>query len=138
MWEFFEHTADTGFEVRAASRPELYAEAARALTALLVERPEAVRAAESRQFQVDAAGGDEADLLHDWLDEILYQYAAHRFIFVRFAIEMSENGIAAEGWGEPLEPERHRPALDVKAITYHQLKVESRAGEWFARVIVDI
>lgn len=136
MWEFFEHTADTGFEVRAASRPELYAEAARALAALLVERPDAVREAESRTLRVEA--DDEVDLLHDWLDEILFQYAARRFIFMRFVIEMSENGIVAEGWGEPLDPERHRPALDVKAITYHQLKVESRPGEWSARVIVDI
>jgi SHS2 domain-containing protein len=136
MFEFIEHTADTGLRVRAATREELFAEAARALYALLLENPADVRPAE--RHEITLAAGDGADLLHDWLDELLFQYSARRLIFVQFQLELEENGLRATVWGEPLDPERHRPSLDIKAITYHQLRVERAGGEWLAEVIVDI
>lgn len=136
MWEVFEHTADVGFRVRAATRRELFQEAARALTALLIEQPETIRPAESRTVRVEAE--DEPDLLHDWLEEILFHYAARHFIFVQFDIVLEENSLEATAWGEPFDPERHSSALDIKAITYHQLRVAREHGEWTAQVIVDI
>jgi hypothetical protein len=84
MFEFIEHTADTGLRVRAATREELFAEAARALYALLLENPADVRPAE--RHEITLAAGDGADLLHDWLDELLFQYSARRLIFVQFQL----------------------------------------------------
>ena len=41
-------------------------------------------------------------------------------------------------YGEPYDPARHVLAHEVKAITYHELKVEKTADGWLAEVIVDI
>jgi SHS2 domain-containing protein len=41
-------------------------------------------------------------------------------------------------WGEPLDRNRHALAHEVKAITYHRLKVEPTDDGWLAEVIVDI
>ena len=40
--------------------------------------------------------------------------------------------------GELVDPERHELEHEVKAITYHGLKVEQQADQWLAEVIVDI
>jgi SHS2 domain-containing protein len=40
--------------------------------------------------------------------------------------------------GEPRDAARHRARLIVKAVTYHQLKIERRGGVWAAEVYLDI
>jgi len=57
---------------------------------------------------------------------------------VKFEVLIDESGLKAVAWGEPLEPERHGRSHEVKAITYHELKVERTADGWLAEVIVDI
>ena len=57
---------------------------------------------------------------------------------VKVDIEVSEAGLKAIAYGEPMDPARHEPAHEVKAITYHDLKVEQTADGWLAEVIVDI
>ena len=39
---------------------------------------------------------------------------------------------------EPFDPDRHSLCHEVKAITYHELKVVPTADGWLAEVIVDI
>ena len=39
---------------------------------------------------------------------------------------------------EPIDPARHMLSHEVKAITYHELKVEPTDDGWLAEVIVDI
>ncbi len=51
---------------------------------------------------------------------------------------MREDGLTGVAWGEPLDHTRHELAHEVKAITYHGLRVERTADGWLAEVIVDI
>ncbi len=51
---------------------------------------------------------------------------------------MGLGGLEAAAWGEPMDPSRHELNHEVKAITYHGLKVEQTADGWLAEVIVDI
>jgi SHS2 domain-containing protein len=37
-----------------------------------------------------------------------------------------------------MDASRHRMEHEVKAITYHGLRLEQTAGGWFAEIIVDI
>jgi SHS2 domain-containing protein len=56
------------------------------------------------------------------------------------APEVDGCGGALDGtaWGEPLDSSRHILSHEVKAITYHGLRVEQQAEGWLAEVIVDI
>lgn len=47
-------------------------------------------------------------------------------------------GVAATAWAEPVDPKRHELDMEIKAITYHGLKVERDGDGWLAEVIVDI
>jgi SHS2 domain-containing protein len=83
--------------------------------------------------------GTEADyLLFDWLNELLYAFESDRMLFARFEVRPDETGLNADAWGEPADPARHELEHEVKAITYHRLRVERTPDGWLAELIVDI
>src|SRR4051812_25646568 len=136
MYETFDHTADLGLRVKAADLGALFADAGMALTACLVENADAVRAETAFAVKLPA---DELDFLFfDWLKALLYQFDAEKLLFSRFDVKVSDAGVEATAWGERLDESRHELAHEVKAITYHGLKVEKTEDGWLAEVIVDI
>lgn len=136
MFEYFDHTADIGICVRAPNLPQLYAEAAAALSGLIVADLGAVQPRESVSLRI--TGADREYLLFDWLNELLYLFEGRRLVLSRFDVKLDEAGLEAEVRGEPFDAGRHRPHHEVKAVTYHELSVRERNGEWEARVILDI
>ncbi len=136
MYEHFEHTADLGLRIRAASLEELFGEAGRALTAALVDPPDSVRPVEPRSIRLEAAERD--DLLHDWLAELLYLFETERLLFSRFEVALPPGELHATAWGERVDPARHPVELEIKAVTYHGLKIEPSPDGWLAEVIVDL
>jgi SHS2 domain-containing protein len=136
MYEFFEHTADLGLRVWAADLDTLFAEAGRALFAAIVADLATIRP--SRQVQI-ALSSEEADyLLFDWLKTLLYHFDVEHLLFGRFACHVSSEGLNGTAWGEPLDRSRHELEHEVKAITYHGLRLEQTPTGWLAEVIVDI
>jgi SHS2 domain-containing protein len=136
MYELFEHTADLGLRATAATLDELFAEAATALFSAIVEDLATVNPATS--LRVDLSGTDREYLLFDWLKELLYRFDAEHLVFCRFEVSVRDDGLTGIAWGEPLDAERHVLSHEVKAITYHELKVVPTADGWLAEVIVDI
>jgi SHS2 domain-containing protein len=136
MYETFDHTADLGLRIRSADLNTLFAEAAEALFSVLVEDLGTV--APARSLSVEIAGDDRAYLLFDWLKELLYHFDAEHLLFSRFEVRVSDEGLTATARGEPLDRARHELSHEVKAITYHGLRVEPTADGWLAEVIVDI
>jgi SHS2 domain-containing protein len=136
MYETFEHTADLGLRVRAADLNTLFAEAASCLFSAIVEDPGTVVARE--QVDVQLPGDDVEYLLFDWLKALLYRFDAEHLLLSRFAVQVGAAGLKGSAWGELLDPARHELAHEVKAITYHGLRVERTGDGWLAEVIVDI
>ncbi|HZY90458.1 MAG TPA: archease [Gemmataceae bacterium] len=136
MHETFEHTADLGLRVRAADLDTLFAEAAQALFAAIVEDAGTVVAA--RRVDVRLPADDREYLLFDWLKALLYHFDADHLLLSRFEVHVGDDGLTGAAWGEPLDRSRHELAHEVKAITYHGLRVERTADGWLAEVIVDI
>jgi SHS2 domain-containing protein len=136
MHEFFEHTADLGLRIRAADLDALFAEAAVALFSAVVEDLDSVRPLQRVDVRLT---GDELEfLLFDWLKELLYRFDAEHLLFGRFEVHVAADGLTAVAWGEPLDRTRHELAHEVKAITYHGLRVEQAPDGWLAEIIVDI
>jgi SHS2 domain-containing protein len=136
MYETFEHTADLGLRIRAADLDTLFVEAAQALFSAVVEDLATVRPLQRFDVQLQ---GDEIDyLLFDWLRELLYHFDAEHLLFGKFEVQVKDDGLTASAWGEPLDRSRHNMEHEVKAITYHGLRVEKIGDQWEAEVIVDI
>ena len=97
---------------------------------------DSIRLSESVSITVE---GDVSDLLlFDWLNELLYIYEVRHLLLCQFEVEFGPSGLVATAQGEPIDPARHALDHEVKAITYHGLKLEQQDGRWLAEVIVDI
>jgi len=136
MYEIFDHTADLGLRIRADDLEGLFAEAARALFSAIVTNPEDVRPAETTAIELEAEQRDE--LLRDWLAELLYLFHAEHRLFAEFTVELDGPRLKATAAGEPIDPTRHDLDSEIKAVTYHGLKVEHDGDGWLAEVIVDL
>lgn len=135
-YRIFDHTADLGVEVTGATLEELYAGAAFALFDLLTDLS-SVRAGVARAIVV--SGEDPADLLVNFLREILYAWNGDRFLMKACRIqEVSPRRLKALLRGEPFDPSRHRIQQEIKAVTYHQASVEKTGDGWMARVVFDV
>jgi SHS2 domain-containing protein len=69
---------------------------------------------------------------------LLYTFDTKRVAFCEFDVKRSPAGLTAIARGEPIDRGRHELHMEVKAITYHGLKVEPDGDGWLAEVIVDI
>jgi SHS2 domain-containing protein len=136
MYETFEHTADLGLRARAPDLDSLFVEAARALFSAIVEDLSTVQLVKTVEVTIPAEDRDL--LLFDWLKSLLYYFDAEHLVLGKFEVHVGPTGLKASAWGEPLDRERHALEHEVKAITYHALKVEQTADGWLAEVIVDI
>ena len=136
MYEYFEHTADIGIHLQSKDWPSLLADAGTALFGLIVADVGTIRPLQSQQVRV--AGTERDYLLFDWLTELLYLFDSQGLVLCRFDVTATEDGVESEVWGEPFDPLRHLPSHEVKAVTYHELRVTQSAEGWQADVIVDI
>lgn len=136
MYETFEHTADIGLRARAADLNCLFAEAARAFFSVIVENPTEVLAV--KEFSVSVEADQIDDLMYDWLAELLYLFDTEHVLLRDFDVTIQDGKVTASVRGEPVDEARHRLDMEVKAITYHELKVERNGDEWLAEVIVDL
>jgi SHS2 domain-containing protein len=81
---------------------------------------------------------DREVLLVEWLNELLYLFETERLLFGRFDISnMNNTGLVARAYGEKIDRSRHELKREIKATTYHMLKVEKKAN-WQVQVLFDI
>ena len=146
-FRILDHTADVGFECRGKTLEELFANAARALVHFFVDLDSIEP---NEEMKIAVTGEDRESLLVNFLSEILFQIDSEARLFSDFEVSIKVSIKVSMGEGESLtavaithgekwDRSRHVPKLLVKAITYHQLEiVERSAGDWYAKVFVDI
>jgi SHS2 domain-containing protein len=135
-FEVLEHTADIGFRATGATAGELFRNAARAMMAIAVD-PSTLSGGEAKAVEV--SGDGYPDLMVNWLSEVLFLFDSNEFAGRDFRVDsIDPNHLLATIIGEPRDPRRHAWELIIKAVTYHQLKVEEGNGYWEAEVFLDI
>jgi tRNA nucleotidyltransferase (CCA-adding enzyme) len=135
-WEHFEHDADIGLRACAGSRGELFQLMGEALTALITD-PERVRSVD--RITVSCKAPDDAMLLVDWLNTLVYEMATRRMLFSDWRVGIDDHELHAEVAGEAVDRARHRPVVEVKGATYTALSVsQDRDGNWHGQCIVDV
>jgi SHS2 domain-containing protein len=136
MYELFEHTADMGLRVRARDLETLFREAAEGLFSIIAgEQP---RSEGSREHAFELQAGSRDDLFFDWLNELLYTSHTERELLRDFEVNIDGMRLEATARGSPLDLAVSDNLREVKAITYHGLKVEPTTDGWLAEVVVDI
>jgi SHS2 domain-containing protein len=136
MYEAFDHTADLGLRVRARDLETLFAEAAAAVFTAIIPDLTSVQPQLCREVRLPL--DDREYLLFDWLKSLLFLFDSEHLLFGRFQVRFDDAGLTGSAWGEPLDRNRHVLEHEVKAITYHGLRLEQNEDCWLAEVIVDI
>ncbi len=136
-YELFDHTADVGVRVRAPSLAELLAPATDGLYAIIGDLVTDGREAELRELEL---GADEpALLLRDYLAEVLGLFEMGRLMVTTVeAREFSQARLAATVQLQRIDMTASTLEREVKAVTYHELRVCRVADGYEATYIVDI
>ena len=136
-YEYIEHTADMGLQVRGKNLSELLTNAAQGLfeTIAVVETID-----ENNSVKIHLTAESVEDLFVAWLDELIFQHETKEIFFKRAAVQQcSETEVSATVYGEPANFDKHEVYTEIKSVTYHQLQVVQKPdGSWFAQVIFDL
>lgn len=135
-FEIIEHPADVGFAAYGRTLEDVFVNAAAAMMSLACE-PAGIE--EREQREIEAAGPDNESLLFAWLAEILALADAEKMFFCRAEVaELSRGRVRGRVHGEKYDKRRHRAGTYLKAVTYHNLRVEPVDDGWRAQVYLDV
>ncbi len=137
-FEYLDHTADVEVRGIGDTVEEAFCAAAAGMFDLMVDLG---KISPRDRFPVEVSAPRLELLLIEWLSTLLGEKEISELIFSRFnaKIDTVPDGfrLSGEGWGEPLDPTRHRPKLEVKGVSYAGLRVEERDGRWIAQCVLD-
>lgn len=141
-YKIVDHTADMGIRVWGKNGPELFVEAARAVTSQIVDM-DTVKRVQKKPVHLEAE--NQESLLHYWLREIIY-YFDKGLIFNQFHIEKhnlsdkkaSTRYVEAYWLGESIDLNRHEICMEVKAVTRHNFYLRARGPWWEANILLDV
>jgi SHS2 domain-containing protein len=135
-YEFLEHTADICVKVYGRDLKELFQNAAEVLFAIMAERKPG-GPAERKTLSIEKSAENLEELLITWLNELISLSDSRDLIFEGFNIkELTDNKIKADLTGKARGGFRIK--TEVKAATYHELKIEKTEYGWQAQVIFDV
>jgi SHS2 domain-containing protein len=130
-----EHTADVGVELTAPDLPSAFERAAAAMFDLVCDIGSV---GDSWRGTVRVSGLDLQNLMVRWLAELLFLSESEGVLLSQFTVERLD-GLALEASvaGERFDRARHAVRVEIKAPTYHGLRIEQADGGWLVRVIFD-
>lgn len=148
-----EHTADIGIRVSGKTLEELFENAAYGMFAQLTDID---KIQPKEKIEVEVQGYDKESLLVNWLNELLYLSATKKMFFSQFKIKNLSAKVAEEespqraqkteepmkllSWviGEKIDRKKHSLHLEIKAATYHNLKIIKNKQGYQTTIIFDV
>lgn len=136
--EVFDHTADLGLRIEAGDLSDVFRTAAEGLFDVVTADRSTIEARDEEPVELTADSPER--LLVEWLNELIFRIETRHALYARFDVEVADDGRSLRGTiaGEPIDPARHVLDHEVKAATFHGLKMERDPDGWRAEVIVDI
>lgn len=133
-YEILEHTADVGLRAIAPDITSLFEQATRGLCDIAGIWQEQ----SGTPVEIGVEARDREGLVVDWLNEVLYVHDSQNVAICSVEVdEVSEKQARGRIIVRPLG-EGAETAIQVKAVTYHQLAVRQTSSGWNATVFFDI
>lgn len=135
-WQHFHHHADIGVRGISNTVAGAFQQGALAMMAVICD-PEKVEPATPVEITCNAP--DIELLFVDFLNAIVYEIATRCMLFSKFKVKIDGENLTATAWGEAVDNEKHKTAVEVKAATYTQLAVKQDSeGNYIAQCVVDV
>lgn len=141
-WKFLEHTADIFVEINGQTISDLFLNATACFADLLAPHDLLAVSEETWEARWSFDGENYEDLLMSWLKEMLYLSRAEEVVVTSFelhvltskTIEATVRGKKTSGDDEWLEAAES----EIKAVTYHNFRIEERLDGFTAWVVFDV
>ncbi|MFC2049763.1 archease [Chloroflexota bacterium] len=135
-FEVIDHTADIGIVAYGADIKQVFANAALGLFNLMADLDDFE---EGLERELELSAEDVEVLLIEWLNELIYIFDVEHIIFKKFEIEkLTSTQVKARCFGEKVKPGQHKLKREIKAATYHMLRISKEDGTYKVQVIFDI
>ncbi|MEZ4548406.1 MAG: archease [Thermodesulfobacteriota bacterium] len=137
-YEILGHTADVRIRVSGDDLAGLLRGAVLGMASLIADTNN-INGRES--VTVEATGETPEELLVHLLGEVLYIHYTRKMIFSDARVEVADDGALRAGCtlrGEAYDPSRHELGYDIKAVTYHNLKIEGTGDRLSAEIVFDV
>jgi SHS2 domain-containing protein len=130
-------TADVAFEAYGKTLNKVFANSALALFEIMVNTS---HVEPKRKKKLEIRGHDIKSLFFNWLSELIFLSDSEHMVFSKFSVKIDQETLVlkAECYGEKIKPRKHELRTEVKAATYHKMKVEKTTAGWISQAIVDI
>ena len=138
-YEILEHKADIKIKVFGKTLEELFENAALAMVSILKHDANLRMDANAANVEkIKIQSSDQETLLADFLNEILAKSQINKKVYkvksIKFKVLNKRVELEAEIVGFPIENFDE----DIKAATYHDLKISEKGGSFEAIVLFDI
>ncbi|BBO84854.1 protein archease [Desulfosarcina ovata subsp. sediminis] len=134
-YTLLDHTADLRIRITGGNMAELFANAGLAMADLICD-PNTLISDETLTIEIE--GDDPADLMVNYLRELLYQWTGNeKLINTVDILNISDNALSARLHTTRYNADQHAILSEIKAVTYHQIAVEPVADGWQATVVLD-
>ncbi len=92
---------------------------------------------------VEADGGDEVELLYDWLETLLLKFELDSKVYSKFHVTLLKTApnilqLRAKAYGETYNRQLHDSKVEVKAVTLHRMEVVREGNLVILRFILDL
>jgi len=130
-------SGDFVFQAWGNTLEELFAACAEACFSAMTD-PAGVEPREDYPVKIRAENLE--DLLYDFLAELIYLKDTEKIFLSKFDIEIDVDKISLNSvaWGETIDYNKHEIKTDVKAVTYHDLKIIKARDRYEAKIILDL
>ena len=136
-FDCIDHTADIGYVCTGTSQAELFEKCAVSLSAIMFEGHDTDSHCIDREVTVEEESVEL--LLVRFLNEILFLWETEYLIPNRVEVDaISTTTVTATVYGEFYQSGVHEIVTEIKAATYHCLRVDKTGSGWEAQVIFDV
>jgi protein archease len=134
-YRYLEHMTDAVIEACGSTLEEAFENAAKGLNDTMVDlktvRPD-------REIKISASGHDLYSMLFDWLDKVMLLLVADGIVTSEFSVKINDYSLEGIAKGEPLNLDRHKYKVEIKAVTYHEMQVSEEKGHATVRFLLDL
>ncbi|MCX5700510.1 MAG: archease [Candidatus Omnitrophica bacterium] len=135
-YEIFEHTADIGLRVKGKDLKELFKSAGLAIFEIS-SRKQFTKNKNHINLIVRQNADNLDELFINWLNELLSLSSAKGVIFHGIKINKFENNsLEAQVVGSDMN--NYKVNMEIKAATYHGLKIIQDENGYIAEVVLDV
>jgi len=128
-------TADVAIEATGKNLEEAFAEAALAMFEVQTNTKK-VKPSISKNVSIKSE--DKKSLLFDWLSRLIYLRDVEKMFFSRFDVKINKLKLDAKIYGEKIDRKKHEIKIEVKGVSYTQMKIEEKPNECKIRVVLDV